>query len=299
MRRCTKMRETTRLTGANIYLFLRRFAKGIRLEDLKPIPSGLYGASFIFAYGTDKILKVNKIGSRPALLKEAKLAEYLSKQELPVTVVAPLQVHPKGFYAIYPRIDAHELELDVVQKFTPFELDTFARSIGGFLSFLHGHDFPDDVLDYIPRVEHDLAAELKKSENRIEFIRQHAPAIDTTRFKEGLDTLRDSLVQMWSITHADLGLGNILFNNEVDPQFAVIDFTDAEVCDPSADIACLAEDLDEGGIPVDTLESVFEYYDISDSTFKQKMKFRILVREIRSVFWNVRRDVRLATKSAG
>jgi hypothetical protein len=154
MRRCTRIRESTPLNKHNVHAFLRRFAKKISLDDLELIPKG--GSSFTFYYGNDKILKVNKANARPSLVKEAKLAEYLSRQQLPFDFAKLLEVHPDGYYAIFQRLDAGPLKPETIRGFKSDELASFARSLGAFLSYIHGHRFPDDVLSHIPRPSEDL-----------------------------------------------------------------------------------------------------------------------------------------------
>ncbi len=293
MRRCTRMRESTRLTKHNVHTFLRRFAKQIPLDELELIPTGQFSDSFTFYYGNDKILKVNKVNTRPALLKEAKLAEYLYTQKLPVTFAKPLFVHAKGFYAVFSRIDYRRLTPETVGELEPDELESFTQSLGTFLSFLHGHKFPDNVLDHIPRPSEDLTAENRQARRRIEFIKEHGPEVDTTRFEENLDRLQGSLDQVWAVTHQDFTSSNVLLGRGNSERLAIIDFTDAEILDPSVDLAYFAEDLAGEGIqPGPIIESMLKHYETDDELIEKKMEFRLLVREITFAFWRVRDSVR-------
>ena len=96
----------------------------------------------MFYYGSDKMLKVPKNGHRRALLAETTISRYLNTQGLPMAFAEPLIVHPDGFYAVFSRIDGIPLTADKVAGFTSSELTSVARSVGSFLSFLHGHEFP-------------------------------------------------------------------------------------------------------------------------------------------------------------
>ena len=286
------MNERTRIKRKNVHRFLRMYAKQIPLEDLELIPKG-YGDSFPFYYGKDKILKVNKIRSRAALIKEAKLSEYLNTLQLTTTFAQPLQIHPKGFYGVFSRIDGRRLTAETLKEFTPNESESFTRSLGTFLSFLHGHKFPDVVLGHIPRPSEDLKAELRYARRKIEYIKEHAPEVDTARFEENVERLQGFLDQVWAVTHSDFTFGNILLVQGSAERLAIIDFTDAQICDPSIDFSYFAEDLNDEGIqPRPIIESMLKHYETNDRAIAEKIEFRLLVREIVFAFRKVRSSVR-------
>ena len=296
MRRCTRIKETTRLTHRNVQAFLRRFAKQIDIDDLEFVPSGPYSASFTFYYQRDKVLKVNKVGSRPSLLKETILADYLSKQDLRVSVPRPLYVHPKGFYAVFSRIDAAELAPQVVMAMSESQRESLVRSLGEFLTFLHSEDMPHEVKRHVPQPKADLKLELKQARRGLECLREHEPGFEVTSFEERLQELEECTDQVWAITHSDFSLGNILVDALDVERLSIIDFTDAEMADPSVDFACLQGDLEDEELePAPIIEGVLKHYETEDPALRAKIEFRRLVGEIMDQF----RSVRLALRRAG
>ena len=290
MKEMTRIKESTRITQRNVHVFLRRFAKKIPLQDLELIPRPYGGDSIVFYYGNDKMLKVPKNGHRTALTKETKLSEYLNTQQLPVTFVEPLLVHSKGFYAVFSRINGRSLTSERLEGFTPNELESFARSLGTFLSFLHTHKFPNDVMEHIPRPSEDLKADLRRARRKIQFIKECAPGVDTSQFEENLERLQGSLDQVWAITHSDLSLNHVLSVQESAERLAIIDFAGAQICDPSIDFSELAFDLsEEGGLqPDNILEMILKHYRTDDQAIAEKIEFRLLTYEIHSAYKEVR-----------
>ena len=77
------------------------------------------------------------------------------------------------------------------------------------------------------------------------------------------------------------------------PRFAVIDFTDAEECDPSKEFSIFREDLvDEGLDEHQILGSVLRHYEIGGGDLERKLEFRALLGEIRGSFRTIRAEVR-------
>ena len=296
MRRCTRIKETTRLTHRNVQAFLRRFAKKIDTDDLELVPSGPYSPSFTFYYQGDKVLKVNKVGSRPSLLKETILADYLSKQDLRVSVPRPLYVHPNGFYAVFSRMDAAELSPEVVMAMSESQRESLVRSLGEFLTFLHSEDMPQEVKRHVPHPKADLKLELRQARRGLEFLKEHEPGFEMTGFEERLRELEECTDQVWAINHNDFCLGNILVDALNIERLSVIDFNDAEMADPSADFASLQGDLEDEGLdPAPIMEGVLEHYETEDPALRTKIEFRLLVSEIMDRF----RIARLALRRAG
>lgn len=294
------MRASTPLKRHNVGLFLRRFVKHIPAEELEEIPTGLYGNSFVFAYGDDKILKVNKPKTRPELLKEAALNRYLAAQDLPVEIAAPLEVHPEGFYAVYPRLKGESLTSERLNGLSADELQRFCRPLAEFLAFLHGHDFPQAVEKLVPREEEDLSAGPRYAERNLDFIRRHAPAVDLSAWEAGLEKLRDvAEKQVLCINHGDISFSNVLVDPDDPGRLAVIDFNDAEVCDASLDLSGFAEEL--AGEDVEAgpfVEALLRHYGGDVELMRRKIEFRLLLREIYAVFRRVRRRVRLEGRGA-
>ncbi len=272
--------------------FLRRFAKGVDRTQLTPIPTGPYGSSFVFYYGTDRILKVNKVGSRQELLKEAGLQAHLSQQDLPVQVPAPLQVHPRGFYAIYPRLAGQSLTAAAVAAFSTAEMDAFTRAIGAFLTCLHEQDLPVDLARLVLRGERDMEGMLERASTSIDFIDAHAPGEKADALRARLDGFRGTLPQRWVTNHGDLSLSNIMRLEGEQPAFAVIDFNDAETCDPSMEFEIFADDLDDEAVDAgQILSAVLHHYNSHGDDVQHKLSFRRLLGQIHDEFRRVRAGV--------
>ena len=169
------MAETTEIGAENVYDFLKRFATDISLADLKPVSNRHRGGdSLTFYYRNDSILKVpRRNDSRTGLLKEVKLTEYLHTQPLPFVVARPIFAHEKGLYAMFSRIDGASLPIEAFEEFTPRELESFGKSVGTFLSFLHNHKFPVEVLKYIPRADDPFEVALHEARRQLAFIEKH------------------------------------------------------------------------------------------------------------------------------
>ena len=170
------MDETTEIGADNVYDFLKQFAADISLADLKPVSNCHRGGdSLTFYYRNDSILKVpRRNDSRTGLLKEVKLTEYLHTQPLPFVVAQPITMHEKGFYAMFSRIDGASLPIEAFEEFTSIELESFARSVGTFLSFLHNHKFPVEVLAYIPHADDPFEVAFMRQDRQLAFIEAHA-----------------------------------------------------------------------------------------------------------------------------
>ena len=110
---------------------------------------------------------------------------------------------------------------------------------------------------------------------------------------ERLESYRGVFTQRWATNHGDLSLGNIMRLGGDSPRFAIIDFADAEECDPSMDVSILSEDLIDKGLDErQILGSVLRHYEIGGDDLERKLEFRALLGEIRGVFRTVRAEVR-------
>ena len=291
------MNQTTEITAENVCDFLKKFATDISIENLKPISNCHRGGdSLTFYYRADSILKIPRNAYRTGLLKEAKLTEYLHTLSLPFTVAKPIMVHDKGFYAMFSRIDGTSLPIEALEGFTPGELESFGRSMGTFLSFLHSHKFPDEVLDYIPRADDPFTATLNEVRQQLEFIEEHTAEVDTSRWNEKLESLHGSLNQKWAVIHSDLQINHLFFVQENLERLAIIDFADAVMHDPAADLSEFAiemySDLPRDGVVAKkVIDAVLKHYQTDDAAITEKIEFGLLVFEIGRVYQQVRHSV--------
>lgn len=291
-------RESTRVRQRNIRGFLRTFARDIPLEDLEVIPRQ-YGASVVFYYGDDKVLKVPKNGHRQALLKEARLYEYLNSQQLSTVFPEPLFVHEKGLYAVFSRIDGQALTPATLEVFTPAELELAVQSIAAFFSCLHNHRFPDGILECIPRATDPFDVHLSRARKKVEFVGKHSENYDTGMWKERLDVLQGALNQSWAVTHCDPQLAHF-FAVQGDPErLGVIDFMDAQLHDPAVDIHDFIIEV-QSDLPSwlagKVVELMLKHYRTDDPAVAEKVEYGLLEFEIRSAYQRVRASVRQAER---
>ena len=278
------MDGTTEIGADNVYDFLKQFAADISLADLKPISNRHRGGdSLTFYYRNDSILKVpRRNDGRTGLLKEVKLIEYLHTQPLPFVVAKPITVHEKGFYAIFSRIDGASLPIEAFEEFTPRELESFGKSVGVFLSFLHNHKFPVEVLDTIPRADDPFEVAFYEAKRQLAFIEKHTVEIDTTQWTEKLESLWESLDQRWTVVHCDLQINHLLFVRGNLEQLAIIDFADTLIHDPAVDLSEFAiemySDLPPDGVAVKKIiDAVLKHYQTDDLAIEAKIEFGLLI----------------------
>ena len=291
------MNHTTKITAENVCDFLKKFATDISIEDLKPVSDRHRGGdNFTFYYRDDAVLKIARNTYRAELLKEAKLTEYLHTLSMPFTVAKPIMVHDKGFYAMFSRIKGSSLPIEALEKFTARELESFGKSLGTSLTFLHRHKFPDEVLDYIPRAADPFAVAIRNTRQQLAFIAENAAEIDTNRWDDKLENLQGSLDQRWTVVHTDLQINHLFFVQEKLEQLAIIDFADALLHDPAIDLSEFAiemySDLPPDGIVAKkVVDVVLKYYQTEDPAITKKIEFGLLVFEIGRTYQQIRNSV--------
>ena len=291
------MNQTTEITAENVCDFLKKFATDISIEDLKPVSDRHRGGdNFTFYYRDDAILKVARNAYRARLVKEVKLTEYLHALSMPFTVAKPIMVHDKGFYAMFSRINGSSLPIEALETFTAGELESFGKSLGTFLTFLHRHKFPDEVLDHIPRATDPFAVAIRDTRQQLAFIAENAAEIDTNQWDDKLENLLGSLDQRWTVVHTDLQINHLFFVQEKLEQLAIIDWADTLLHDPAADLSEFAiemySDLPPDGIVAKkVIDAVLKHYQTDDPAIKEKIKFGLLVFEIGRAYQQIRNSI--------
>ena len=291
------MNQTTEITAENVCDFLKKFATDISIEDIKPISNRHRGGdSLTFYYGDDAILKIARNAYRARLLKEAKLTEYLHTLSMPFTVAKPIMVHENGFYAMFSRINGTSLPIEALEEFTAGELESFGKSLGTSLTFLHKHKFPDEVLDYIPHAADPFAMAIRDTKQKLAFIAENTAETDTNQWREKLENLQESLDQRWAVVHTDLQINHLFFVQEDLEQLAIIDFADALLHDPAIDLSEFAiemySDLPPDGIVAKkVIDAVLKYYQTDDAAITEKIKFGLLVFQIGRAYQWVKNSV--------
>ena len=291
------MNQTTEVKAENVCDFLKKFAANISIENLKPISNRHRGGdSFTFYYRDDAVLKIARNAYRARLLKEAKLTEYLHTLSMPFTVAKPIMVHEKGFYAMFSRINGASLPIEALEEFTSGELESFAKSLGTSLTFLHRHKFPDEVLDYIPHAADPFAMAIRDTRQKLAFIAENTREIDTNQWSEKLENLQGSLDQRWAVVHTDLQINHLFFVQRNLEQLAIIDFADALLHDPAIDLSEFAiemySDLPPDGIVAKrVIDAVLKHYQTNDAAIIEKIEFGLLVFQIESAYRWVKNSV--------
>ena len=288
------MDQTTEIKAGNVRDFLEKFATGISIEDLKPISKRHRGGdNFTFYYRDDAVLKIARNAYRTRLLKEAKLTEYLHTLLMPFTVAKPIMVHESGFYAMFSRINGASLPIEALEGFTAGELESFGKSLGTSLTFLHRHKFPDEVLDYIPHAADPFAMAICDTRQKLAFIAENTAETDTNQWREKLENLQESLDQRWAVVHTDLQINHLFFVQRNLEQLAIIDFADALLHDPAIDLSEFAiemySDLPPDGIVAKkVIDAVLKYYQTDDTAIIEKIEFGLLVFEIGRTYQRIR-----------
>ena len=291
------MNQTTEITAENVCDFLKKFATDISIEDLKPISKRHRGGdNFTFYYRDDAILKVARNAYRALLLKEFKITECLHSLSMPFTVAKPIMVHDQGFYAIFSRINGSSLPIAALETFTAGELESFGKSLGTSLTFLHNHKFPNEVLDHIPRAADPFAVAIRDTRQQLAFIAENTTEIYTSRWSEKLENLQGSLDQRWTVVHTDIQINHLFFVQEDLEQLAIIDFADALLHDPAIDLSEFAiemySDLPPDGIVAKkVIDMVLNHYQTDDAAITEKIEFGLLVFEIGRAYQRVRNSV--------
>ena len=293
------MDEKNRVSPDNVYGFLKEFAEDISVKDLKPLVLDGGGGNLLFEYKDNSVLKVPK-SNRVAVLKEARLLEYLSKQSLPVVVPEPLLVHDKGFYVLFSRVDGQsfwEEEEENREQLAIEKLKSAVQPLAAFLTFLHDHQFPPQILEHIPRAEDSFESSYDLSKQRLKSLVAQGPSprfhLSAAQLRRKLDQLRDSVAQKWTVTHCDLSLNHLLSVHGNASSLAVIDFADSVMHDPSMDFAALAselrEDLPTDGLVVEKiLEMILHHYETDDQRLADKIEFWFLTFEIAGFYQKAR-----------
>ena len=291
------MDQTTEITAGNVYGFLKRFATDISIENLKSISNRHRGGdSFTFYYRDDAILKIARNAYRARLLKEAKLTEYLYTLSMPFTIAKPIMVHEKGFYAMFSRINGASLPIEALEEFTAGELESFAKSLGTSLTFLHRHKFPDEVLDYIPYAADPFAVAIRNARQQLVFIAENTREIDTNQWSEKLENLQESLDQRWTVVHTDLQINHLFFVQRNLEQLAIIDFADALLHDPAIDLSEFAIEMysdlpPDGVVAKRVIDAVLKYYQTDDAAIMEKIEFGLLVFQVERAYQWVKSSV--------
>ncbi len=291
------MNQTTEIKAENVCDFLKKFAADISIEYLKPISNRHRGGdSFTFYYRDDAVLKIARNAYRARLLKEAKLTEYLHTLSMPFTVAKPIMVHEKGFYAMFPRINGTSLPIEALEEFTAGELESFGKSLGTSLTFLHRHKFPDEVLDYIPHAADPFAMAIRDTRQKLAFIAENTREIDTNQWSEKLKNLQGSLDQKWTVVHTDLQINHLFFVQRNLERLAIIDFADALLHDPAIDLSEFAIEMysdlpPDGVVAKRVIDAVLKYYQTNDAAITEKIEFGLLVFQIDRAYQWVKSSV--------
>ena len=291
------MNQTTEIKAENVCDFLKKFATDISIEDLKPVSDRHRGGdNLTFYYRDEAILKIARNAYRARLLREVKITESLHSLSMPFTVAKPIMVHDKGFYAIFSRINGSSLPIEALEEFTVGELESFGKSLGTFLTFLHNHKFPDEVLHHIPRAADPFTVAIRDTRQKLAFIAENTTEIYTSRWREKLENLQESLDQRWAVVHTDLQINHLFFVQEDLEQLAIIDWAGTSLHDPAIDLSEFAIEmysdlLPDGIVAKKVIDAVLKHYQTDNAAITEKIEFGLLVFQIDCAYLWVRNSV--------
>jgi hypothetical protein len=295
--------EARRVSRSNVFAFLRAHAPDLSVDDLKLINGGQHGGGLVLRYGNDQVVKVPKNGTRKGLLKEAAILEYIRRQDLPITVPEPLEVHEKGFFAVYrmPEGDGQALTPAVLARLSDADLEVAIRSIAQFFHVLHTHRFPNSVLQHVPEAHDGYDVAPARMRRKIQFIREHSSDYDTDRWEENLDRLEPSLIQVLALAQCDPQTG---FFEAIDgnlTRLSMGSFYDATRHDPAIDIHDfmleVQSDLEDEDRIRQICDWLVEHYTSDDPNLAAKIEYGLMGHEVRWAHIRVRRQVRKLDRS--
>ena len=190
---------------------------------------------------------------------------------------------------MFSRINGASLSIEALEEFTAEELESFGKSLGTSLTFLHRHKFPDEVLDYIPHADDPFAVAIRDTRQKLTFIAENTTEIYTSRWCEKLENLQESLDQRWTVVHTDLQINHLFFVQEDLEQLTIIDFADALLHDPVIDLSEFAiemySDLPSDGIVAKrVIDAVLKYYQTDDAAITEKIEFGLHVFQIERAY---------------
>ena len=197
---------------------------------------------------------------------------------------------------MFSRINGASLPIEALEEFTAGELESFGKSLGTSLTFLHRHKFPDEVLDYIPQAADPFAIAIRDTRQKLAFIAENTAEIDTNQWREKLENLQESLDQRWAVVHTDLQINHLFFVQRNLEQLAIIDFADALLHDPAIDLSEFAiemySDLPPDGIVAKrVIDAVLKYYQTDDAAITEKIEFGLLIFQIECTYRWVKSSV--------
>ena len=281
----------------NVRSFLRVYAPEIAFVELELI-SALHGDSLEFHYDVDKRLKVPKSG-RAALLKEARLFEYMNQQALPVEFPRVEFVHEQGLYAIYSRIPGTRLSAEVLQGLTPSQLSLAIESVARFFSLLHTHRFPADILSLIPRGDDPFEAQASRLRRKIQWFDRRSTRFDPASWMAQLERVERALHQRWEVIHCDPQLFRFHAVDGDLKRLGVADLHDALLHDPAVDLSDFLADASrdlpaDGELAKRVKTLLLAAYETDDADITAKVDFMTLASEVRWADIEVRAELKAA-----
>jgi aminoglycoside phosphotransferase (APT) family kinase protein len=166
--------ESTKITNRNVYRYLRLVAPDLQFDDLEMIYRR-GGESVTFTYGKDRILKVPRNEEkRRNILSEVRILAHLAEVDVPVALPKPVMAHDEGLYAIFERIEGASLTHAALDAFNPEERETFAERLGAFLTLLHTHTYPPDLIEKLRVTDEGIQSHHQRARRKILSINEYA-----------------------------------------------------------------------------------------------------------------------------
>lgn len=264
------------VTNRNAHRYIRQFADEIAIDELEMIRRSS-GDCIVYFYGTDAVIKIpKKEKSRGHILKEARILNYLANFDLSITLPKVIRVHPEGLYAEYTRLKGSSLSREKCQSFSSSEQETFICVIAEFLSFLHGHTYPPEVIAPIPFEDHEIDADLERALDRVKKIQNRKPNLNVSHWLERLQNPPTTYTPV-PITHRDFTFEHIYKLEDSKTMFGVIDFGAAVAHDPFIDFY-------ELGLPHSVLDQILNRYTGQAEQIRQKVLLQNTLDDIRQEY---------------
>lgn len=301
-RRVRPFDASRRVTPQSVHALLRAHAPDLPVDDLELDTEGPQGGGFVLRYGTERLVKVPRIGSREELLTEARILDYLRGSDTGLRVPEPLVVHEKGFYAVYRVEPGRPMSPGWLTAMSPADQERAAESVARFFHALHTHEFPAPVVEDVPRADDGYDVSPARARRKIAFIREHGGDYPIDEWEATIDRLEPSLNQRFALTQCDPSVDYFVAIGGDVSTLWMGSLHDAHVHDPAVDlhdfILELRGDIDDAAVVQRMTDALLRTYPSDDPDLPAKIEFGLLGYDIRWAHIRVRAEVRARERAA-
>ena len=255
-----------RMSATDISNFLSKNHPETRIDSIKFLGEGL--DNIAFEINGNLVVRFAKSSSgRLEVEKEVKLLDYLSQFFAMGILVVDTGFRGREYFS-YRKIRGIPL-INCIDSLSRKRIDSICREIVLFLSKLHS--LPRRGLDSILEIDLDNHEKiLVEATDTFDQIRDILPPQVLWRIKAFLKTPVPAATSQLVPIHNDIGIEHIIIDESNAGYFGIIDWTDAAVGDPAADLAKVYRDFGETGF-----NAILSEYGHSSSDF-ESIKERII-----------------------